>query len=79
MKKRNIYLILMSLATTAAIILGTLWHVGKPVFLHSDHNFSFYFQGKTTRRQQKNWNPSPDFRSICRMMTFRLKQDQNIK
>lgn len=53
MKKRNIYLILMSLATTAAIILGTLWHVGKPVFLHSDHNFSFYFQGKNNTETTK--------------------------
>ena len=43
MKKRNIYLILLSSATAAAIILGTLWHVGKPVFVHSDGNFSFYF------------------------------------
>ena len=43
MKKRNIYLILLSSATAAAIILGTLWHVGKPVFVHSNGNFSFYF------------------------------------
>jgi DUF4097 and DUF4098 domain-containing protein YvlB len=54
MKKRNIYLILLSSATAAAIILGTLWHVGKPVFLHSDGNFSFYFPGKNnTQTTQK--------------------------
>ena len=70
MKKRNIYLILMSLATTAAIILS---------FYIQIITFLFTSRGKTTRRQQKNWNPSPDFRSICRMMTFRLKQEQNIK
>ena len=53
MKKRNIYLILLSSATAAAIILGTLWNVGKPVFVHSDGNFSFYFPDKNNTQTTK--------------------------
>ncbi len=57
MKKRNIYLILLSSATAAAIILGTLRHVGKPVFSHSDGNFSFYFQDKNNSQTTQKLAP----------------------